>query len=122
MKVFSTPPRMLLWAVLTIVFMLLANAVSHLAPSSLLAVTLYKVHLMSLGGWGGYWLDRTLFPYARPHELCSAMHDVRDDASPAEVLDGQTGVLDVVSLTFEATMQRRATIVAACLICVGLGA
>lgn len=124
MNFFSTPPRMLLWAVLTIVFMLLANALSYLAPSSLLAVTLYKVHLMSLGGWGGYWLDRTLFPYARPHELCSAMQDVRDDGSPAEVLDGHPpgAVLDVVSLTFEATMQRRAIIVAACLICVGLGA
>lgn len=29
---------------------------------------LQKVNLVVLAGWIGYWLDRELFPYARPHE------------------------------------------------------
>jgi hypothetical protein len=32
-------------------------------------VVLYKSALVTLGAVLGYWLDRALYPYARPHEL-----------------------------------------------------
>lgn len=93
---FANFPRMLLWALLTVALMCLALFVQAEFPGNVFAVTLYKAHLMALGGWGGYWLDRALFPYARPH-----------------LVEAQD---------FDNVMLRRAIIVAACLVCVGLGA
>lgn len=90
--------RMWPWLVLTVVLMALALLMQRLAPGDVVAVTLYKAHLMALGGWGGYWLDRALFPYERPHT---------QQGSPGE---------------FDAANLRRAIVVAACLVCVGLGA
>lgn len=98
-----TFPRMLVWLVLTIVLMGLALLLQAEAPGNLVAVTLYKAHLLSLGGWGGYWLDRALFPYDRPHELKNPQEYVGSKALASASL-------------------RRAIIVAACLITVGLGA
>ncbi len=92
----SNLPRMLLWALLTLVLIGLALWAQATYPGNVFAVTLYKAHLMALGGWGGYWLDRALFPYCRPH------------LADAEI--------------FKEAMLRRTIIVAACLVCVGLGA
>jgi Putative 2/3 transmembrane domain holin len=108
---FTELPRMLLWALLTVVLMGLALFVQTAYPGNVFAVTLYKAHLMALGGWGGYWLDRALFPYSRPH-LCLnvsalAVDAVRDQQWRQEAMHA---------------MLRRAIIVAACLVCVGLGA
>lgn len=30
---------------------------------------LYKVNLVTLAAWAGYWLDRQFFPYARPDRV-----------------------------------------------------
>ena len=57
--------RMGSWFVASLVFMAAALLVQHIYPGSVVAVTLYKAHLMVLGGWGGYWLDRALFPRER---------------------------------------------------------
>jgi Putative 2/3 transmembrane domain holin len=81
-------------------------------PGNIFAVTLYKAHLMALGGWGGYWLDRALFPYARPHTAFDAAAQCPDDA------DANTAFVAEAALS----TLRRAIIVAACLVCVGLGA
>lgn len=97
-------PRMLSWALLTVVLIIAALFFHGAYPGTLLAVTLYKAHLMALGGWGGYWLDRALFPYARPDAFLRGM------------------ATDRTALVFNAAQTRRAIIVAACLICVGLGA
>ena len=43
----------------------LLSAVALLAPQQL-GVILYKACLLTLAGYGGYWLDRWVFPYARP--------------------------------------------------------
>jgi hypothetical protein len=109
-------PRMLSWALLTVVLIVAALFFHGAYPGTLLAVTLYKAHLMALGGWGGYWLDRALFPYDRPHQylLC--------DDSPEEVAEDVATAELVASSSFGQAMMRRAIIVAACLICVGLGA
>lgn len=56
-----------------------------------LPVIVYKGGLVTLGGFVGYWLDRHLFPYARPHTFTAQEH----------------------WLEFAAAMIRRAIIVAA---------
>lgn len=114
-------PRMLVWLVLTMVLMVLALVLQAEAPGNLVAVTLYKAHLLALGGWGGYWLDRALFPYDRPHEYLQDDATKVDDGGYHDGPDQATAVL-VSANTFGSAMMRRAIIVAACLITVGLGA
>lgn len=94
-----TRARMFNAAVFSILLIVLAYLVQASWPGSLVAVSLYKAHLMALGGWGGYWIDRALFPYARPDQICK--HD---------------------GAYLGPSMLRRAIVVAACLVCVGLGA
>lgn len=119
-----TFPRMLVWLVLTIVLMGLALLLQAEAPGNLIAVTLYKAHLLSLGGWGGYWLDRALFPYDRPHDYLQDAElgeRAAGNNAPPQSPEQQTAIL-VSAGTFGSAMLRRAIIVAACLITVGLGA
>lgn len=99
-----TLPRMVLCLVLTLALMALSLALQAYQAGTLVAVTAYKAHLMALGGWGGYWLDRALFPYARPDTFMGA------------------AATDRTVAVFNASQLRRAIVVAACLICVGLGA
>lgn len=114
-------PRMWAWALATAVLAVLTIFTQQADPGSVLAVTLYKGHLMSLGGWGGYWLDRALFPYDRPHLY------VEPEDEPDSVLDDHADGLATSQLVgtsngFHLAMLRRAVVVAACLVCVGLGA
>jgi hypothetical protein len=110
-------PRMFYAAVCTLALIVLAFMVQATWPGSLVAVSLYKAHLMALGGWGGYWIDRALFPYDRPHEYL-----VGDD-EPAEAEEGYVAAPFIQGqFAFNLCMIRRAIVVAACLICVGLGA
>jgi soluble lytic murein transglycosylase-like protein len=37
-----------------------------------LGVLVWSLSKLALAAWLGYWLDRTIFPYARPHEAVSA--------------------------------------------------
>lgn len=116
---FDKFPRMLLWALLTVILIGLALYAQAQYPGNIFAVTLYKAHLMALGGWGGYWLDRALFPYARPHtyeEEITQHYDPMDEAGASTTLQACSGY------AFHLSMLRRAIIVAACLVCVGLGA
>jgi hypothetical protein len=103
-------PRMLGWLISTAVLIALAHWLQQNQPGSLLAVTAYKAHLLALGGWGGYWLDRALFPYDRPHQYLELADDQKDEAKL------------VAGNAFGASMLRRSIIIAACLVCVGLGA
>lgn len=117
-------PRMFIWLLFTIFLFSAALFAQATHPGSVFAVSLYKAHLMSLGGWGGYWLDRALFPYARPHEyllleeFASQGVSERDKVPNAEPVD----LWEAGTSAYPMTMMRRAVIVAACLICVGLGA
>ncbi len=118
---FPAFPRMLVWFIATLVLMALALLLQAEAPGNLVAVTLYKAHLLSLGGWGGYWLDRALFPYDRPHEYLADKEPDIDDGGPYN--EPQCLAIGVVSgYTLGNAMIRRSIIVAACLITVGLGA
>jgi hypothetical protein len=91
-------PRLTLFLIVSLVLMALAFLFQ--GSASLLSISFYKAHLLSLGGWGGYWIDRAIFPYARPSAF-------RDDP------DRQT---------LHAANLRRAIIVAASVICIGLAA
>lgn len=87
--------RMLDWIAIALA---LSGVIAWLAPHQL-PVTLYKLSLISAGGAIGYWIDRGLFPYARPDgDFCEP------------------------GIETAAAMLRRAIIVAACIVGVALGA
>ena len=111
---------MLLWLALSLVLGLGAIAVPMQWPGTTLAVTLYKAHLLSLGGWGGYWLDRGLFPYDRPHTHLD--FEEWPGETPADDLPECAPYVQVATSAFAVSMLRRALIVTGCLICVGLRA
>ncbi len=58
-------PRMTNWIVIT---MALLMVLALIAPTKL-PVVLYKAGLVTGGGVLGYWIDRALFPYARPNQV-----------------------------------------------------
>jgi hypothetical protein len=88
------------WLIISLV---LTIAIGYFAPQQL-PVSLYKLSLIATAAWMGYWLDRSLFPYARP----------------GETIDQATGPH---MLTFvAAAMLRRAIIISAAMIGVALGA
>ncbi len=80
-----------LWLVVSLA---LAGLIAVLAPQQL-GVTAYKLSLITTAAWLGYWIDRGLFPYARPNKV-------------PDYLMGEA-------------MHRRAIIIAACMIGVALG-
>lgn len=86
--------RMLDWIAIAAALTL---AIGVIAPHQL-PVTLYKLSLVSLAAVVGYWIDRSLFHYARPDDLSLTA--------------------DQVSAAFI----RRALVVAACIVGVSLGA
>lgn len=91
-------PRMTKTALLAL---LLVVAVVLISPQQL-PVIVYKLGLVLLAGVAGYILDRGLFPYARP--------DAFKDSSA-----------ELVRYLFIAAQVRRAVIVAAAMLAVGLG-
>jgi hypothetical protein len=122
---------MLLCLVLTTALMAMSLLLQAYFPGTLLAVTVYKAHLMALGGWGGYWLDRALFPYARPDSYTGFGPEwegveIRGSGGKPLNADDLSYFQRVVSKDyremFATATLRRAIVVAACLVCVGLGA
>lgn len=83
-----------------------------------LPVSLYKLNLIAMAGFGGYWLDRSLFPYARPDRFypeCGI-----DD--PDTALDFSIDTHIHNDLLFAVAQVRRALIVVGAMIAIGLGA
>jgi hypothetical protein len=83
-----------------IVAFLLGLAIAGLAPQQL-PVTVYKLSLITVAAVAGYYIDRELFPYARPD---CYQHD------------------PLMEFAFGVAQLRRALIVAACIIGAALGA
>lgn len=104
-------PRTTTWLLLAAI---LLAAVAIFAPSNQLPVVLYKACLVSLAAVLGYWLDRALFPYARPDGYL-----VRDWRFGTEEPEGDVDYPVVQSYirVFTAAMHRRAIVVG----CVVLG-
>lgn len=90
-------PRLFALIVLNV---LLLGMIFVIAPQQA-PVTLYKLSLVTLAGLVGYWLDRALFPYARP--------DIYIDKAGFKV-------------ELFACMLRRAIIVGCAMLAMGLGA
>ena len=78
---------------------LLTLLVWLLAPQQV-PVTVYKLSLVALAAVAGYWIDRSIFPYARPNPYTAGEQP----------------------LQFAAAQVRRALIVAAAMLAMGLGA
>ncbi len=98
------------------------------APASLVAVSLYKAHLISLGGWLGYWLDRIVSPYARPNlmvdtatqEAHAAAQATAQEHGPLAYVMGVAAIDKTIEYTLQAAL-RRSMLIAACVIAVSLG-
>jgi hypothetical protein len=100
-------PRMTLWLVVSL---WLALVIWLLAPQQL-PVSAYKLSLITMAAWVGYWVDRGLFPYARPDRfqrlLVESTLTVHEQA---------------MAVALSAAMLRRALVIAAAMIGVALGA
>jgi hypothetical protein len=114
-------PRLFGWLIATV---LLLAVIGLLYPHQL-PVSLYKLSLVTMAGVAGYWLDRSLFPYARPDsfivkitpeaEACDIDMDGDCKLIPWEVVDGD-------GFVFAMAMLRRAIIVGCAMMAIGLGA
>jgi hypothetical protein len=121
----ARPPRMLAWTLVAIALFFFLAGLHVVDGSRLMAAVVYKGLLIALGGIGGYWLDRELFPYARPHR-CMDFEPL--DPQPGESLsplgrdmhETESSYLQIASSDYTVAMIRRAIIMAACLICVGV--
>lgn len=108
-------PRLLGCSVLAVI---LVAAVALVAPQQI-GVILFKACLISLASYGGYWLDRTVFPYARPDSyLVSA--DWRSQQEPAND-QANHPLVGGYEMVFAAAMLRRGIIMAGAMLGVGLG-
>ncbi|MDT4328508.1 putative holin [Methylomonas sp. MS20] len=110
-------PRLSVWAGVSLV---LLGVILWLFPQQI-GVALFKVVLVTTAGVVGYYLDRSLFPYARPDGYLRHHPDGRYHAEcSAEDADFQ--VNEGYHLVFALAMIRRALIVAAAMLAVSLGA
>lgn len=120
----SKSPRLSGWLIITLV---LLACVWAIAPQQL-PVSLYKLSLVTLAAVVGYWLDRSLFPYARPDSFLAS--DTVDLDGDPEDEDGpfgsgiEVGIIASQELSglLAAAMLRRAIIVGCAMLAMGLGA
>lgn len=102
-------PRLGGWLLTAVLLLLIITLVS---PQQL-PVVIYKLSLISLAAVLGYWLDRSLFPKARPGQYLK--HD------PYLMADGRYPVQTGQHMVFAAVLIRRALIVAAVCLAVATG-
>lgn len=96
-----TRPRLVGTLLVTIILMVVIN---FIAPQQL-PVSLYKISLVTTAGVVGYYIDREVFPYARP------------DAFLTDKLINTNAVL-----LYAVAQLRRAVLIAASMLAIGLGA
>jgi hypothetical protein len=112
-------PRLFGWLITTI---LLLAVIGFMYPQQL-TVSLYKLSLVTMAAVVGYWLDRALFPYARPGSFVDKMEPDFDAAK--ELDDGSLNIpweVDVNGYLMAMCMLRRAVIVGCAMLAIGLGA
>lgn len=134
----SKLPRLTSW---WLIATFLSLAVFLIAPQQL-PVSLYKLNLISLAALAGYWIDRAVFPYARPQTAAlrdldtdyelelteeeSAQGFVKTDDGreiPIEcIAEGLCGPIDPTRVYFMlGCMLRRALIISAAILAISLG-
>lgn len=106
----------MLWCAVVAFLMLLCVGIS--APQQL-PVILYKVALISLAAVTGYWIDRWAFPYARPDGFLNG--DWREDDTGDLYDDANFSVVEDYYNVYAASLIRRALIMGAAMLAVGLG-
>ena len=109
------PTRMIVCGLAAIACMAVVAMVSPVQ----LPVAVYKLALVLVAGYLGYWLDRWIFPYARPdgylaREWRDHGGDFPDDMADYAVVPGYEPV-------FAAALLRRALVVLGVMLAVGLG-
>jgi hypothetical protein len=92
---------------LVLVTIALLGVVAIIAPHQL-GVAVWKGALVTLAGCLGYWLDRLLYPYARPHLLMPYQDELPQDKERRARFAAMA-------------MIRRAIIVAAAMLAVAIG-
>lgn len=97
------------------VSLILMAAIAVTAPQQL-PVSLYKLSLITSAAWVAYWIDRSLFPYARPDAFLSQPFSVGAPCLPEKLIKPE------LQLAFGLAQLRRAIIIAAAMIGVALGA
>ena len=131
-------PRLTSWWVIALV---LSIAVLLLSPQQL-PTSVYKLNLIALAAVAGYWIDRSIFPYARPNIDALRLLEpppeieVTSDEAARGVVQTEHGEIPIGELQdalsglpnygelyyFAATQIRRALIVSATILAVSLGA
>lgn len=106
-------PRMVGTILLTMIIVLAIVAFDPLK----LPVVMFKLLMISLAGVAGYWLDRELFPYARPDRFIG---EGDSDAETEAVAPCESGA-NVLASLFAGSMIRRAIVVGAAMLAMGLG-
>ncbi len=98
--------------------LILIGIIYAIAPQQA-PVTLYKLSLVTAAGLVGYWLDRTLFPYARPGEFLDylEMH-----TQNSKVTYMKPFVKKGCEIIFATCLIRRAIIIGCAMLAMGLGA
>lgn len=95
---------------------LATTAVAIIAPYQL-GVLVWSLSKLSLGAYLGYWIDRSVYPYARPH-----VAEVEARQPWAEVVGEHNVDAEARWLQAGGLRQlRRAIIIAAAIIALGLG-
>lgn len=117
-------PRLFGWLIATII---LLGLIALMAPQQL-PVSLYKLSLVTMAGVVGYWLDRSLFPYARPDSFIEPELEEDFDFSDPASTEADFKLLpwapgeSAIALLFGLSMLRRAVIVGCAMLAMGLGA
>lgn len=106
------PFRLFGWTLITLSLLI---GLGMLRPEQM-PVILYKLCLVTFGAVLGYWIDRAVFPYARPHEAMPATWEVHDASGKYDFHSGQN-----LSLFAALLMLRRTVIVFACVLGLTLG-
>ena len=96
----------------------LAAALAVVSPQQL-PVALYKLSLVTLAGYLGYWLDRWAFPYARPDSFLAAA-DWRAERGAVQGQANHT-VVPGCEQIYAAAQIRRALIILGAMLAMGLG-
>lgn len=107
--------RMALWLFISLALVLLIG----ISAPQLLPVSIYKLSLITSAAWLGYWIDRSLFPYARPDTYLNIPWSV---GAPMAPIATARAVQQGLELVFAAAMLRRALIISAAMVGVALGA
>lgn len=103
------PPRLAAWMLIALA---LLAAVWAVAPQQF-PVSLYKLSLVTLAAVVGYWIDRSLFPYARPDSFLWSDWRNGTDAPDGDV---DFPIADADYMAAYCTAQLRRAVVVGCVV------